>query len=221
MELTIDHPYRFFDCSNHSQYHLLLLCNAILSVDHKYLWYDRDVSELTFDEDHKKQKEHLERVFAYELYHQWSLLLTACETNLTLNAEINKKVFDIQKENKTTVFPDFVLHSCQENKDKQIIACEVKRKLGTKYVQIEEDINALISYIDNSLFGDCPFEFGVFVFVGTNRTFLVDEIKKCNKTNWIQYSNRIICITYNYLFEKNQYSFSLDYLSTIINNQNS
>ena len=100
-----------------------------------------------------------ERVFAYELYHQWSCRLCP-QKEWILNAELRKhiewfygdentelsseshNILNNEKENSNSRdFPDMVLHKGQ-GKDEQMIVCEIKRKdrLGS---DIKDDIDRL------------------------------------------------------------------------------
>ncbi len=94
---------------------LLLLLQALAHVDKKYLSY-ADINANTEDKDQINQ---LERVFAYELYHQWSLLK---DESLILNGEIGK--FYV----KNNCYPDLVLHGGQNDPNNNKIVVEIKRE---------------------------------------------------------------------------------------------
>ena len=51
--------------------HIKNLFKAILEVRRNYFYYRTETNETIDDDDWQEQ---LERVFAYELYHQWSLI---------------------------------------------------------------------------------------------------------------------------------------------------
>lgn len=69
---------------NYLDHDILVLLNAISNVDKQYLSYAEYNANA---EDRKDQIDQLERVFAYELYYQWSLLK---DDNMVLNGEIGK-----------------------------------------------------------------------------------------------------------------------------------
>lgn len=199
-------------------FHLTLLMNAIKKVDKKYLWYQNDIAEVNVK---KEIIEHLERVFTYELYHQWSLLLSAFDSELIINAEINKKCFikeeqqpDLPKAEVKTFFPDFVLHKGHESTDNQLLVCEVKRRVKLNYEKIEDDIDSLVIYMNPEKF-TYNYKYGVFILVGCDKEYLADKLKKTSK-KWDEYSNRIFCITYNYHDKTEEYSYSIDCLHDLL-----
>ena len=73
---------------NYLDHDILVLLNAISNVDKQYLSYAEYNANA---EDRKDQINQLERVFAYELYYQWSLLK---DDNMVLNGEIGKILND-------------------------------------------------------------------------------------------------------------------------------
>lgn len=87
---------------------------------------------------------HLERVFAYELYYCWKMILaeeSENPENLLLNGELSKHYYIKKKYG----FPDMVLHGDYTNRDKQFIICEIKssrNKITKKY--LKKDIRSLI-----------------------------------------------------------------------------
>lgn len=197
-------------------FHIRLLIEAIGNVRKEYLWYNGYIAseEISTCKEHKY--EHLERVFAYELYHQWSILLKKNNSELMINSEISKAVgFD----DKTTVFPDFVLHKGQEDKEHQYIVCEVKRRTSITKDKIGEDIDALVSYVDKNIL-KFNFKVGIFILSGAKRDFLKNEIRNLTiKENWKLYSKQILCITYDNDMKNEEYSMSVDTLEDIINNK--
>lgn len=148
---------------------------AILSVDKKYISYKNPFSAAPHTEG--EHKTHVERVFAYELYHQWSMTKTSC---LCLNAETQKyarkRICYKSKDNsnKTTtamVYPDLVLHGGQQTFANHKIVCEIKRKgqfTGNKNT-IFADLLKLSCFTDekNSVLS-FPYAYGAFLIVGKN-----------------------------------------------------
>lgn len=196
--------------------HILYLFQAIMNVDHSYLWYLDDSRNLQENEDNKLKFEHLERVFAYELYHQWSIILKNEESDLTINSEISKKILDDNCKY-LTVYPDFVLHNGQEKTDKQYIVCEVKRKTGLTKDKIKEDLDALSTYLDAKKFDNKKFKIGVFILVGTDMETLKTFIGEISEIHFGEKDipQRILCVTYDYDSNSKQYSFSACTLNDI------
>lgn len=184
--------------------HLCIMFDAIQAVSENYIWYKDHLCE--------KATEHVERVFAYEFYHQWSILLKQHNIPLTLNAEISKKVRDeMDSKNISHLFPDIVLHGGQSNDDTQIIACEIKRREGFDKQKFKGDIESLINYTSKHYFTENPFKCGVFVLVdGT-----MDDIKHHKneiQDNYIkELSKKIVCVAY-----KGKDHFDFQPLSVII-----
>lgn len=172
--------------------HIEILIRAISSVDASYLWYGESFNECAVND---RKIQHLERTFAYELYHKWRLLLNENFPNIVLNAEISKAVYDNLTQN--TVFPDFVLHHGQGSDSNQILVCEVKRRYGLTPQKIQEDIIALASYLNNKTFSHNPFKLGVFILVGADIKYLKEQLLKFNLFSIANYLDKIICITYD------------------------
>ena len=123
MQIMIYNPYPRVDLpfGNDNKYFQWLF-EALLKVKKRYLTYDVEFSSTSVD----IKKEHLERVFAYELYHQWSVILDQQKDNdLILNAEIDKNINetiiemnksdndDSSESLRVNVYPDLVLHQSQ------------------------------------------------------------------------------------------------------------
>lgn len=189
------------DISQEAKYHLQLMLSAILKVEKDYLWYN-------FISDNTKEnvKEHLERVFAYEFYHQWRKLLEEKgHKHLFLNGEISKAVKYAIENNKVNVlFPDLVLHGGQDCNDEktQLIACEIKRKEKISGKKVKEDIESLINYLSEEYFTNTPFQCGVFILVGETLENTLETKKILNKIREIynlnHFSAKILCISYDF-----------------------
>ncbi len=98
---------------------------------------------------------HTERVFAYELYHQWSCRING--TGWLLNAELTKHVewfYSNEEETRhskrsptdeiSSDFPDMVLHKGQ-GEDNQLIVCEIKRE-DRILSDIKKDLDRLYKF---------------------------------------------------------------------------
>lgn len=159
--------------------------------------------------------EQMERCFAYELYHQWSLVLNPGNEKpskpdsprLYLNAEIVKYI------NGQKTFPDLVVHGGQSDLKNQAFICEIKRSLGLNTpdsVRILGDLKKLSDYLNLSL-DALICQFNQAAFIVTNITLenlknrvriALDPRKKKDKSKKIieeikLNANRITCISYN------------------------
>lgn len=149
-----------------------LLFDALLDVRDSYVRYSIGDGE---------KIDHLERVFAYELYRQWGNRIDHFfEYKLILNAELEKVIdenISVEQEAKSdlntitiervTKYPDMVLHSSQENDKNQVMICEIKRgeKLQNSYILA--DMYKLCCYMDEKKFctNKNPFRYGVFIWI--------------------------------------------------------
>lgn len=154
---------------------LYYLFSSILNVDYNYV--DTDVA-------HKR----LERVFAYELYHQWSKQIDEMNkqyNNTTdyylLNGETVKDMshFRIDCSNVNT-FPDMILHKSMDRPIGQAIVCEIKRTSNFSDNGFEDDIKKLRQFVCEQQ-NDYTFNFGVFVLVGNK---IKAVLEKMDSLNW-------------------------------------
>lgn len=117
--------------------YLFSLVMAICNVDIKYiLWNDDDISPNT--------KEHVERVFAYELYHQWSKICEKYQLlkSLVINAELQKWVYN-NDNREQLYFPDLVLHGGQNDRNNNNMIVEIKRSSKNNSERYDDDIDKL------------------------------------------------------------------------------
>lgn len=162
----------------------------------------------------KNEKSQVERVFAYELYHQWSNVINCWHnTNLLINSELPKNIIGYD-ETEHLYYPDMILHLGQDRFKGNIIACEIKRKeyVDNNPKEMIEDIKKLRVFLDKEskakpYLGEWePFTYGVFIEVVqnvecNNEDYSLDLIKKhlLNKRLGIpeEIMKHIICIVYN------------------------
>lgn len=126
-----------------------------------------------------------ERVFAYELYHQWSCMLCPSR-EYVLNAESRKHIEwfgdhvmkrNIDVDDKRN-FPDLILHK-EDSDDGQLIICEIKRKdrLSSDMVT---DIESLTIFTNKGKKSDInPLNCGVFLVFCDDFKHIIKVI--CNK----------------------------------------
>lgn len=134
-------------CANKYFNDLLL---ALMRVESKYLLWPYGIN-----------KQMCERVFAYELYHQWRIVSEHYDyENLLINGEIRKDG-SIYRTTKKIVYPDLILHEQQNNINQQIIACEIKtvksvESNGGKQ-KILKDLIKLGEYVEELEYETCVF----------------------------------------------------------------
>ena len=149
--------------------YLFSLVMAICNVDIKYiLWNDDDISPNT--------KEHVERVFAYELYHQWSKICERCPllNGLMINAELPKQI--IYKDNENNYFPDLVFHGGQNDLINNIIVVEIKRSCSSSIDAYKDDLKKLKKFSSDFTKKDdqnnnikvTGFKYVIFIIEGRN-----------------------------------------------------
>ena len=174
------------------------LFDAILNVKKLYL---------EFEEPEKKVwVSHLERVFAYELYHQWSSILKReklfGQTKFVLNAEINKNANYFGHVGEGIKFPDMVLHHNQGDNKNQGIVCEIKRKEGFNLKSFRDDIEKLECFLQE---GNYSFAIGAFILVGDCIERIYEKVASLKKSmigirntvKTAEIQKRIVCIAYN------------------------
>lgn len=175
------------------------LFDAILHVEKSYL---------EFEEPEKKVwVSHLERVFEYELYCQWSKILKREKlfgnSKFVLNAEINKNTNYFGHVGEGMIYPDMVFHHSQGDNKNQGIVCEIKRKGGFNLKSIRDDIEKLDFFIQEE--SNYRFAIGAFILVGDRIDGIYDKVAVLKNrmiglrstTKTIGTQQRILCIAYN------------------------
>jgi hypothetical protein len=169
---------------------VLTLLQAVSNVEKGYLSY-ADSNANAADEDIIIQ---IERVFAYELYHQWSLLK---DENLILNGEIGK--FYV----KDNCYPDLVLHGGQNDPNNNKIVVEIKRECMVKGKPdaILDDLEKLSFFLETLENNKQQIKFrnyenAVFILLKGKLSEISDALKD-EKASGKKISDNIICITYN------------------------
>lgn len=190
-------------------YHFSLLIDAIKNVKEPFI---------VFKDSLDKRADiilHCERVFAYELYHQWRTLLTSYGIkNLVVNAEPPKILnIDINYETRTEerhkkkVFPDLILHHSQGTNAAQEIACEIKRT-GNSQSSLFADLAKLSCLLDKHRFSH-PFGLAVFILFGKPKETEL-RIKKKAK---IQIDNTDI--TFEQFINDNTYNRHFNHIAIV------
>ncbi len=137
-------------------------------------------SENTENEEKKEYTQFVERVFAYELYHQYRLIIKKCDDNryteneLKLNAEITKNGFEHTKIGKARIFPDMVLHKNQTNNDinNQVLFIEIKVQENCSF---DDDIKKMIVALSDRL------NYQNAVLISINHNNAIQKVKEFNR----------------------------------------
>ena len=171
--------------------HLVNLFKAILEVDTKYYYYSANY--IAGDDDLQEQ---LERIFAYELYHQWSVIQDKYNKSV---AESYKRVINGEAGKKldgASVYPDLILHKGQDDTEHQEIAVEIKRKVGISGDNVIKDLEKLSKVITegNLAYKAKKFNYGVFILTGGSEYDIQIQLQTFNRR---QVDNRIICVFCN------------------------
>ena len=204
-----------------------ILFEAIMRVDSSFIEYNVLIKNKNNDATKYKRakldaEEHIERVFAYELYRQWANILEQYGIkNLALNGEIEKEIRNYIYDNvenpndpKTRdVYPDLVLHHSQGKDNMQLIVCEIKRSKGINSPKIFEDLHKLSCYLSRKIFWKKEFKYGVFIIAGKEASLEKIKMRKDTKShfmrneisfedykkdkNFKQKFKNIVCISYN------------------------
>ena len=169
--------------------HVKNFFKAVLEVDNNYYYYSNNYQNGT-----SQMEEQLERVFAYELYHQWSIILENYNNGLLneddkriINGEAGKKL------DGCPVFPDMILHKGQGDCHNQEIAIEIKRKVSLSEENLVNDLEKL-SYMHTEgklKYGATPFKYCVFLLTGGTEN---DLIKKKKNKRLTDICDDIICV---------------------------
>ena len=186
-------------------------------------FYMFDLNEKKIHYNRTKAIHQTERVFAYELYHQWACRLCS-NKEWIINAELFKHVdwfytdgnakiskatnkLNAKKKNYSKDFPDMVLHKGQ-NKDEQMIVCEIKRKYRL-HKDIKDDIDRLCLFTkikDPKEHNDYyqSYKCGIFLCFNVGFDNIVDEVEKQFVEKKYENLNNILCVSTCYK-EDNDY----------------
>ena len=156
---------------------------ALQEVDELYYTYTTASGE----------KKYPERVFAYELYHQFRKIMESKGSEFSgvyLNGEQtkNKKVVPILEQ----CAPDLILHKCvyEVQPNNQLWLCEIKMKGNQNATSDLDKFNKM-----------APLQFPCYVFLYAGVTYeeMRDEIKNLKRLTNTEFYLKTICISsYNY-----------------------
>ncbi|MCX8080857.1 MAG: hypothetical protein N3F09_06440 [Bacteroidia bacterium] len=162
---------------------------ALLSVSKDYLIWP-----------YNEKNQMIERVFAYELYHQWRLLIDNYKyKNIILNGEIKKDGSILRNEDFKKIYPDLVLHEQQDSLNNQLIICEIKTCKALKHsrgkAKLKKDIIKLGNAIEYLKFKEALF----IQVLDLDNTFK-EKVKSYLQRNFkdFKYANKIRYIIKDY-----------------------
>ena len=139
---------------------LRLFFTALCRVRRDYVTY------LIYTGSSIDDKEHCERVFAYELYRVWANLLKERNSKFILNGEIGKLLdkFDesLKEMEKSKRYPDLVLHQGQGSNSGHAIICEIKKASKTENNNLKDDLIKLNAFTK----GKHRYRWGVLLIYG-------------------------------------------------------
>jgi hypothetical protein len=130
------------------------------------------------EEERKEYTQYVERVFAYELYHQYRLIMENKENKeyyygLKLNAEITKNGFNETILGKQYIFPDMVLHHSQTDNsfENQKMFIEIK---ANQHAKIEDDLKKMQVAVSERL----NYQSAIFIAISHTHNSLTSMIEK-------------------------------------------
>ena len=146
--------------------HVVMLIKALSNVEDSYLGRDM----IFVQEDKDNVIKYAERVFAYELYHQFRCLMKN-DCNYYLNGEIKKKYI---KEIEKICYPDLVLHGNHDSIEKgtQYFLCEIKMASNSNLL---EDLKKIAKLSESELY----FQEYIFLCVGLSKEELEKKFVNC------------------------------------------
>lgn len=138
------------------------LFKAIVDVDKQYYYTENPENPSV------EIIEQLERIFAYELYYQRSVIQNEYNNNVLdeekriINGEIRKQLLDNNR------YPDMVLHKGHGDIHHQEIVVEIKRKASIKDDNVAQDLIKLSQFMTNGFLscGASPYNIGVLILTG-------------------------------------------------------
>ena len=151
-----------------------------------------------------KNKSRLERIFAYELYHQWSIVIKDKypEDNFgnreyLINAETGKNIQCFDKNKSGNKYPDMVLHKSMDKPTGQGIVCEFKRIDNFRIDSLKNDLVKLEEFVCGAE-NDYKFGYGFFLLINGTITSLLKKIEELgyDRRNCKKRSEKILLAAY-------------------------
>ena len=151
-----------------------------------------------------KEEESIELHISSELQCQYRMLIKDLINPLEIRygLEIRKHVSESADKIFTNydVQPDFVIHNSNENYKCQLIAGEIKRLSALTIDNFAKDINKLLIYNNDKIWGGNPFIYPVFVVFSTNKDVFQRTLKNfLNNDRELEFRNIDASTTQNSL----------------------
>ena len=174
-----------FSFSDNTVSFINLFLASIKNVKSQYLNFE--FKETTYNPECVKNKgsiDHVERVFAYELYHQWSKKLK--NNDWILNGEAGKYLqwfyLNRDKASMKQKFPDLVQYYKDNHIDEpHMIVCEIKRDYSDNIKKgIRTDLLKLYGFTCSNNDGRWfeSYKCGIFLVIGDNCSVIQDSLGK-------------------------------------------
>lgn len=202
-----------FSFSDNTVSFINLFLASIKKVKSQYLNFE--FKETTYNPECVKNKgsqDHVERVFAYELYHQWSKKLN--NNDWILNGEAGKYLqwfyLNRDKASMKQKFPDLVQYYKGNYIDEpHMIVCEIKRDYSDNIKKgIRTDLLKLYGFTcsneNNTSVGRWfeSYKCGIFLVIGDNFSVIKNNLKvSCRNRTWKVFNQipsdeakKIICV---------------------------
>ena len=151
-----------------------------------------------------KNKSRLERIFAYELYHQWSKKIEEKypEDNLgnreyLINAETGKNIQYFDKKKSGNKYPDMVLHKSMDKPTDQGIVCEFKRIDNFRIDGFKNDLEKLEEFVCGAE-NEYKFRYGFFLLINGTITSILKKVEELgyDRRNFKKRREKILLAAY-------------------------
>ena len=164
----------------HEEDYFKKLLQALLNIQGKYETF------VTLDTSDTYKTQRAERVFAYELYHQYRCLMHNTD-QMILNGELYKDTSIFDKLNGFKCYPDLVLHSdyTETSPNLQYFICEIKMAHNPNLLS---DFTKLQKIKQTGL----KFKYNIFICLGLSMQELKQKLSKQQK--YVVHEMDIVCI---------------------------
>ena len=158
--------------------HLVAAFNLVDKKYHSSNAYNGFREKKGEEVERKEFEQFIERVFAYELYHQFRLIMLKFPEeykDLILNGEVSKNGFEDTSLGKNRIFPDLVLHKNQKTSEAQFqkLFIEIKTSKNLNEDSLKSDIKKLFVAISDRL----NYQNAVFICINHDYKNLIKKIK--------------------------------------------
>ena len=127
---------------------------------------------------------HLERVFAYEFYHQLRLLYD--DSKHFVHGELGKRQQFFPLNRKATVYPDIIIHSLSNSYQDNSVVIEIKSGPRIKVRQLIDDLSKLKDYT-NQKSASLKYKKGIFLIINCNFKEYFSSRRKGSQSEILSY----------------------------------